>query len=223
MNERCQTNHKFIELVVLFEVSCYKQLSPYLEKKKGLYTYLQYTQLLAKKSDLQPFSKSLFSFFLGGWRWFSQMRMRNSTKMRCKEKKNSKRVGTEGLLLESVSAKTEKWVSTTLLREPPQVWLVLFTRRHLPVGACHGRLQNDPFENAALHTRGEGMCKRRLFGCPPSGTLGTGSRAGGHGAVASNRLGRISNCEARLPLPSRAVSCSNSSDRHAPERRFSGA
>jgi len=29
-------------------------------RKKGLYTYLQYTQLLAKKSDLQPFSKSLF-------------------------------------------------------------------------------------------------------------------------------------------------------------------
>lgn len=33
-------------------------------RKKGLYTYLQYTQLLAKKSDLQPFSKSLF--FVGG-------------------------------------------------------------------------------------------------------------------------------------------------------------
>lgn len=32
-------------------------------RKKGLCTYLQYTQLLAKKSDLQPFPKSLFFFF----------------------------------------------------------------------------------------------------------------------------------------------------------------
>lgn len=37
-------------------------------RKKGLYTYLQYTQLLAKKSDLQPFSEKPFS--VGGVGFF---------------------------------------------------------------------------------------------------------------------------------------------------------
>lgn len=50
-------------------------------RKKGLYTYLQYTQLLAKESDLQPFSKSLFCFC-----WFFQIRMNSSIKMRCRKR-----------------------------------------------------------------------------------------------------------------------------------------
>lgn len=44
VSERCQTNHKqFFELVVQFEVSCYRQLGPYLEKKRPLYLFTIYT------------------------------------------------------------------------------------------------------------------------------------------------------------------------------------
>lgn len=64
MNERCQTNHKFIELVVLFEVSCYKQLSPYLEKKKAFIPIYNIHSYLQRSQIYNHFLKASFPFFL---------------------------------------------------------------------------------------------------------------------------------------------------------------
>lgn len=63
------------------------------KKKKGFYTYLQYTQLLAKESDLQPFSKSLFC----GCCWFFP----NKNEELYKNEMQERRVKSEDLLLES--------------------------------------------------------------------------------------------------------------------------
>lgn len=126
-------------------------------RKKGLYTYLQYTQLLAKKSDLQPFSKSLFFCC---WWWFFQIRMSRSIKMRRKKRQ----LICEDFLLETATGNRENRIlEESLLGTTFCSSCAVHPNSVCPITALYTRLFTDPFEFNASNTWHEERRKRRLF------------------------------------------------------------
>lgn len=125
-------------------------------RKKGLYTYLQYTQLLAKKSDLQPFSKSLFFC----WWWFFQIRMSRSIKMRRKKRQ----LVSEDFLLETATGNRENGILEKSLLGTTSCSSCAVPRTvSAPTAALCTRLFTDPTEFDASNTWYEERRKRRLL------------------------------------------------------------
>lgn len=183
-------------------------------RKKGLYTYLQYTQLLAKKSDLQPFSKSLFFC----WWWFFQIRMSRSIKMRRKKRQ----LVSEDFLLETATGNRENGIL-----EKSLLGTTSCSSCAVPRTVSAPLLHSAPAYsliplNSTLQTRG---MKRGVNGdCFDAFELWAGSGESGRGVTDRDwqpACQILSNSEDHPPNPSRAVGCSNSSDTRALAMRFS--
>lgn len=144
--------------------------------------------------------------------------MSSSTKMRRKKRQ----LISEDFLLETAIVNRENQKSKMLLLQTTSYSsCAVHLNSVCPSTVLYTCLFNDPFEINPSHTWYEEMCKQSLFWCLPRWAV-TGNQEGRLQTTVSHQPADFSNSEAHLQKnPSRAVSCSNSSDKHVLGMRFS--